>query len=158
MFLFTHCTFALKALKRNKSSFKCIKIGSCFCLAWHCGPQFGSMVPEWMNTMKGAVMVTRSRAILDPQTKAPFFLRDRVQISMSKKKGNSLQRGARGLNPCSYPGRHSMFLEFPFRGEGGLGKMVNDFLFLDIELCTRSLTDHEICQRLPYLRMYCIDP
>ncbi len=35
-----------------------------------------------------------------------------------------------------------MFLEFPFRGEGGGGSVKNGqriSFFLDIELCTRSL-------------------
>ena len=42
------------------------------------------------------------------------------------------------------PKKNSMFLGFPFREEGGLTKLVNDFLFLDIELCTWSLTGRTI--------------
>ncbi len=33
----------------------------------------------------------------------------------------------------------SMFLEFSFKGGGGVMKMVNDVFYLDIELCTQSL-------------------
>ncbi len=54
------------------------------------------------------------------------------------KEGNGWPRGMGVWTPCQTS--RDMFFKFPFRGRGGLTKLVNDFPFLDIELCTWSLT------------------
>ncbi len=65
------------------------------------------------------LLLSGERAIKDQ-------VRDSVQSSMFHKKRKSLTK--------------LMFFDFPFKGEGGRTKLDNDFLFLDIELCTWSLS------------------